>query len=570
LGYRRALLALGSKRVKKLLVITSGLLSGLMLAACGGGSGASLTISLSPQSVMASFEAGTAYTFSETATIQGLAPADYDVVAVDQTGTIQNVTIEQQTNNSYVATVNTMSNLPVGEHKGLIQVSLCSDEACSQLYASTSLPIDFTVTPACHNLPLANGLFGQKTYAGDSSNQGLAEPTAATLAAPTGGLVTNAAGTIGYVADKGNNRVLGFMLPQSAGQASASFVLGQSDLVSNVSGTGARSGSPFGLSAPNKVSVSDDGRLVVADTFNNRVLIWNTLPTSNVAPDIILGQASLGANQSNLGASNPSATSLSNPTAAMLGNNKLVVVDQNNNRVLIWNAAVGTLTTGSAASVELGQVDNGNGSGFTTNTPGYFYTNQTTGAQSVQFDTPTDVWTDGLSLVISDTGNNRVLYWNQVPTANFTNATEVIGQTHFSTTNPGVSSQLVNSPNGVFVASGMLFVADTGNNRVLEFDNGWTTQNDYSATGVYGQQDFTHSAYNDDDQNGIAGDQQNAQSNTNATQNTLHSPNGVFAIDGNIYVSDDANNRVVEYPVNSAVDGTNTGVCNGYQPLAPN
>lgn len=559
--------------MKKRVLTASGLLfCAIMLMACGSGSsGPSLTLSLSPQSVTASFAAGTVYTFSETATIQGPAPANYDIVAVDQTGTIQNVTIEPQANNSYVATVSTMSNLSVGEHKGLIQVSLCSDEACTQQYTSAFLPIDFTVTPACHNLPLANGLFGQTTYAGNASNQGLAAPTAATLAAPNGGLVTNAAGTIGYIADTGNNRVLGFTLPQPAGQASASFVLGQSDLVSNISGTGARSGSQFGLSAPNKVSVSDDGRLVVADTLNNRVLIWNTLPTSNVAPDVILGQASLSANQSNLGASNPSATSLSNPTAAMLGNNKLVVVDQNNNRVLIWNAAIGTLTTGSAASVELGQVDNGNGSGFTTNMVGYFYTSASTGAQSVQFFSPTDVWTDGLSLVISDTGNNRLLYWSQVPTVNFTNATEVVGQTQFSTTNPGVSSELVNSPTGVFVVNGILFVADTGNNRVLEYDNGWTNQQrGYAATGVFGQQDFTHSAYNDDDQNGVSGDQENAQSNTNATQNTLHSPTGVFVVDGNLYVSDRGNNRVIEYPANSAVDGTDTSLCNGYQPIAPN
>jgi hypothetical protein len=505
-----------------------------------------------------------------TATVQGPG-ADNDYLVVGSaTDAIQNASIEKLTNGSYAVTVSTSSNLPAGEYTGSVQFNLCFDESCSQQYASTSLPFDFKVGPVCHNLPLATALFGQTSYAGDVSNQGLAAPTAATLAAPIGGLVTNPAASIGYVADTGNNRVLGFMLPQSAGQASASFVLGQSDPVSNISGTGARSGSPFGLSAPNKVSVSDDGRLVVADTLNNRVLIWNTLPTSNVAPDVILGQASLSANQSNLGASSPSAKSLSNPTAAMLGNNKLVVVDQNNNRVLIWNAAVGTLASGSAASVELGQVDNGSGSGFTTNTEGYFYSNSS-GAQSVQFTTPTDVWTDGLSLVISDTGNNRVLYWSQVPTVNFTNATGVIGQTQFSTTNPGVAAELVNSPTGVFVANSMLFVADTGNNRVLEYDSGWTTQQKgYAATGVFGQQDFTHSAYNDDDQNGLAGDQQNAQSNTNATQNTLHGPTGAFVVDGNLYVSDRSNNRLVEYPVNSAVDGSDTSLCNGYQPIAPN
>jgi hypothetical protein len=430
-------------------------------------------------------------------------------------------------------------------------------------------------------MALGSALIGQTTYQGNTPNEG-GTISSSTLAGPFGGLSESVSSTptIAYVADTANNRILGYASPVPVTGTitpAATFVLGQSGFGTAAPGTSATSSTAYGLASPSKVSVSDDGRLVVTDTGNNRVLIWNTLPTSaSTAPDVIIGQTDISSNQSNMGLSAPTASTLSNPTGAMLNNNKLVIVDQNNNRVLIWNAAVGTLATGSAASVELGQVDNGSGSGFTTSTAGYFYTSST-GSQSVQFTTPTDVWTDGFSLVISDTGNNRVLYWSQVPSSNFTNAGVVVGQTQFSTTNPGVSQQLLNSPTGIFVASRALYVADTGNHRVLQFSAGWqTTIKGAPANYVFGQQDFTHSSYNDDDQNGVAGDQTNGQSNTLATQNTLHSPSGVFADNGgNLWVSDQSNNRIIAFPTNSNIDGSDTdgaGLvpnCNGYYPLPP-
>lgn len=428
-------------------------------------------------------------------------------------------------------------------------------------------------------MALAGSLIGQTTYAGNAANAGGAV-SGSTLAGPLGGLAEDAGATVAYIADTANNRVLVYTsMPIPASGATAAFALGQGTLSTTTTGFGARADSPFGLSSPSKVTVSDDGRLIVADTGNNRVLIWNTLPkTGNVAPDIVIGQVNINSRLSNRGAAKPTASSLSNPTSAILASNQLVVVDQNNNRVLIWDATPGVLATGAAASVELGQIDDGAGSGFTTNSSGYFVSQTATQSAGVQFTTPTDAWTNGSVLVVSDTGNNRVLYWSQVPVVNFTIASGVVGQTSgFSTTNPGTSSQLLNNPIGVFVSGGALFVADTGNNRVLEYSTGWASVTKaYSATYIFGQEDFNHSSYNDDDQNGQPGDQNNNQSNTNATQNTMHGPSGVFVDNGGkLWVSDRSNNRVLEFPVNSAVDGTNpngNGInnCGGYNPISPN
>ena len=39
------------------------------------------------------------------------------------------------------------------------------------------------------------------------------------------------------------------------------------------------------------VSVSSNGqKLAVTDRFNNRILIWNTIPNKKTDPDIVIGQ----------------------------------------------------------------------------------------------------------------------------------------------------------------------------------------------------------------------------------------------------------------------------------------
>lgn len=416
----------------------------------------------------------------------------------------------------------------------------------------------------CHNMPLATVLVGQTSFAGNKANAGAAV-SASSLASPLGGFAI--AGNTGYLVDSGNNRILGFSLPLPASGAAASFALGQADLTSNLLGTGAQGGSPFGLNRPTKVSVSSDGtKLVVTDTGNNRVLIWNTPPTSNVAPNVIIGQATIDDGA----AGAPSQTSLNNPTGAMIGNKKLVIVDQGNNRVLIWNTV--PTANNAAANVELGQ-DDSTGTGFTTNIAGTL--SSTTTTQTIQFTQPSDVWTDGGSLFISDTGNNRVLYWSQIPSINNTTAVAVVGQpTGFSGRNSSASSQTLNAPTGITSDGlGNLFIADTANNRVLEFGSAvpLNTTKGITATGVFGQQDFTHNAFNDDDQNGQPGDQMGKTADTNATQNTLNAPTGVFVDPSSqlFYVADRGNNRVVAYPEFSAVDGTNTDLCNGYNRITP-
>src|ERR1035438_5190392 len=85
-----------------------------------------------------------------------------------------------------------------------------------------------------------------------------------------------------------------------------------------------------------------NGRLYVADTQNNRVLIYNQIPTTNgAAADVVLGEPNFtSAIQPNLAAQTTSATAsnLLNPVAVSSDGTHLFVTDLGYNRILIWNS----------------------------------------------------------------------------------------------------------------------------------------------------------------------------------------------------------------------------------------
>ncbi len=97
------------------------------------------------------------------------------------------------------------------------------------------------------------------------------------------------------------------------------------------------------------------------------------------------------------------------------------------------------------------------------------------------------------NLYVSDFNNNRVLFY---PAGSIT-ATRVYGQngsfTSNTANNGGISASSLNQPKSVAIDNnGNLYVADTGNNRVLFYPAGSTT-----ATRVYGQNgSFTSNTIN--------------------------------------------------------------------------
>ncbi len=203
-------------------------------------------------------------------------------------------------------------------------------------------------------------------------------------------------------------------------RGNASLVLGQPDFVTN--------GFPLtpnaqGTTLRNPTGVATDGNiLVVADTDNNRVLIWTTLPQANGQPaNIVIGQPDFSHNGTS---APPNAKSLRGPSGVWLAGGKLYVADTQDNRVLIYNHI--PTANNAAADVVIGQ------SNFTAFVqPDLTQVNASPSATNMQ--TPVSVTTDSQRMYVADLAQNRILIWNTIPTTNGAPADVALGQINLTT-----------------------------------------------------------------------------------------------------------------------------------------
>ncbi|MBI4646465.1 MAG: DUF11 domain-containing protein [Bacteroidia bacterium] len=222
----------------------------------------------------------------------------------------------------------------------------------------------------------------------------------------------------------------------------------------------------------NGVAFSPDGNKIIVADYNNRVLIWNSIPTSNGQPaDVVLGQIDFTSSTSGT-----AADKFNTPQGIYVSSGgKLIVSDRFNNRVLIWNSI--PTTNGTPADVVVGQPD---------------FITSSSGNAANQMNQPWGVWVspDG-KLLVADEQNHRVLIFNTIPTSNNANADVVIGQTGFGVSTSGLSQTELSIPVGVTVSpDGKLAIGEFGNNRVL-FYNSIPVSNGAAADVVLGQPDFT-------------------------------------------------------------------------------
>ncbi|MFN9296817.1 MAG: IPT/TIG domain-containing protein [Acidobacteriota bacterium] len=290
-------------------------------------------------------------------------------------------------------------------------------------------------------------------------------------------------GRVLAVADTDFNRVLIWRnIPSSNGQP-ADVVIGQESLDRlRPIATDNKS-----LRGPQGVWVQD-GRLFVADTQNHRVLIWNRIPTSNDQPaDIVLGQPNFTTvPQVDISRAtfDPKQNNLLNPVSVTSDGRRLYVADLGHNRVLVWN----TIPTSNQAPADLvlGQPD------FTS-----AVANNTTklcaatgkdndgkdtfpGRCGATMNFPRFALSDGRRLFIADGGNDRVLVYNTIPTANGAKADVVLGQRSDSLnlTSDGAfpnfvsAADVIRTPTSLATDGQNLYVADPYNRRVLVFTPG--------------------------------------------------------------------------------------------------
>jgi sugar lactone lactonase YvrE len=341
-----------------------------------------------------------------------------------------------------------------------------------------------------------------------------------------------------YVADLGNNRALQFPEGNPPETTEAKGVAGQgpgafgNNAINYVDAIGMDAP---GAAAIDSATVPGHPHLYVADTRNNRVLGWydSSSFTNGQAADLALGQSDLNSYQCNDGNapadnSGLGADSLCSPAGvAVDGAGNVYVGDSRNNRVVIYSDPfAGYPATkqagGFSASTVLGQ-----GGSFTSD-------NCSSSATLATLCAPMGVALDSSNrLYVADAGNNRVLEFN----APLTNATAAIvfGQATSSANtcnSGGASASSLCNPEGIAIdGGGALYVADTDNHRVLEFDTPLTSQ---TAAVVFGQG------------GSFAAIKCNAGSTTQA--DSLCDPGGV-AVDsgGRLMVADTGNSRVVEY-----------------------
>lgn len=263
--------------------------------------------------------------------------------------------------------------------------------------------------------------------------------------------------------------------------------------------------------------------------------------TGDTTADAVLGQADFAANQPNApaGAVTALGVSLSNAAHAAVGpDGRLWLSDPDNNRVLSWPSAA-AFATGQPADRVLGQPD------FFSHAPNF---GGVSGAslslpQGIAVDSAGNVW-------LADAFNHRVLRYNN-PAVDATPAVAdlVIGQVdlNHNQENLGLGGMgpavalpdSIQFPGRVLVRGSDVYVADSGNSRVLHYTLPFG--NKPLADRVFGQYgDFTRRAKNND-----------GSGNNNPccpTPDNLYNPIGI-ALDaaGRLFVADWNNHRVLRF-----------------------
>ncbi len=373
-----------------------------------------------------------------------------------------------------------------------------------------------------------------------------------------------------WVADFGNHRVLRFDAPASGNFLAADGVLGQEDFNSSLTGAG-----PNQLSRPIRLAASAGGQLYVNDAGAQRVVRWDQAATkTNGAPaDGVLGRTSL-AEDADYSDTAGSFSVMQGIWADHLG--RLLVTDAGRERILIWTEAA-KQPFGAPANVVVGQPDPGTVRLFNPAagviyprlgledplTGKFFIADQgrvlrfasRTALEAGQFpeaylgqEKPDQVRASPVSrtlmqgawglaldadgqLWVSDSDAHRVVSFAQAATApTGAKMTIVLGQPTFADSTPALTRGGMNKPRGIALDSaGNLYVADSGNHRVLRFLKSALSTSGSDADAVIGEPDFV----------------------TTAALNLparLATPSGLaFDPQGRLWVADTDRDRVVRY-----------------------
>lgn len=339
-----------------------------------------------------------------------------------------------------------------------------------------------------------------------------------------------------FVAEADNNRVLIFDVAAISDGENAANVLGQADFTS-----GGYATSQSTLDAPTGLAFdSTNNRLFVGEQDNNRVMIFDTASITDGENAIdLLGQYTSASSTATVtytqGGDNNTIRGVTvlgfnSPGKALLDavNHRLFVSDWANNRVLVYNLNTDNSFPDHTPDNVLGQAN------FTSN-GGAATQSGMSGPVGLTFDSVNN------RLFVAEYWNNRVLVFDTASISDGENAAKVLGQPDFLN-NGGTTTQAgLRTPNDAAydAVRNYLFVADSGNNRVLVFDVAAITDGE-NAINRLGQTNYTN--------NGAA-----------TAQARMSDPEGlaIDTVNNRLYVSEWGNNRVLVFDVATITNGEN-------------
>ena len=304
----------------------------------------------------------------------------------------------------------------------------------------------------------ADLVIGQPDFVSEGRN-GKSSVGAASLNVPTG---VAASDGILAVADAWNHRVLIWHGYPTRSNQPADVVLGQADFAGGAANRGTRIASADNLNWCYGVALEGQA-LYVADTGNRRVLKWDRVPVVNSASaDLVLGEIDFVTRDENAGLA-PDAAGMRWPHGIVVDRGRLLVADAGNNRIMVWD----TMPTqnGAPCSFVLGQ---SNHRGVDHNQAAYYPT-------PASLNMPYGLAVLGDHLVAADTANCRVVGYDLDDLAMNFPARHLAGQRTFQDKGENrwglAGRNTLCWPYGVAASGTTLVVADSGNNRVLLWES---------------------------------------------------------------------------------------------------
>ena len=237
--------------------------------------------------------------------------------------------------------------------------------------------------------------------------------------------------------------------------------------------------------APGGLFLLNDG-VAASDPANSRILVFppvsqfnqNNLNTQQAVG--VIGQKNFSVGTANQGQPEPAADRLAGPQMAIATDTEVYVLDTGNNRVIVMPYSGNTF---SPATRLLGQEQ------FYLNAPNLVAGREfrfISGAFGSTGGLVVDYAANPPHLYVADTYNNRVLGFKDIRTVTFgTKADIVIGQPDFQRTerNYPTNSAFTPTASGLYDpiglaldSAGNLYVADTGNGRIVRFPSPFTNR----------------------------------------------------------------------------------------------